>query len=256
MSKIKEGLLGSKTNPIKISSYEETKNLKRGTYYITNCIRCGAEFKRTYVEYRTNQMYCTKCSKSLTTQHYGVDNPAKSKQIMEKIQKTNLEKYGNICSVHGKEPHKKAEKSFQEHYGVSWVNESKELQDKAKKTLKEKYNVNCAFLVGNSLEKSKKTRLNKYGASMGLKQYQYKYNNNIFDSKWELYYYIYNIDHHINIIRNETYSLKYIFNGKEHKYFPDFIINEKLIEIKSSYWIKMQKEEPNGEEKFKCMKKK
>lgn len=51
------------------------------------------------------------------------------------------------------------------------------------------------------------------------------------DSSYELAFLIYCLDHNINIRRcDKTY--KYIYDNKEHLYFPDFIINNTIIEIK------------------------
>lgn len=54
------------------------------------------------------------------------------------------------------------------------------------------------------------------------------------DSTWELAYVIYCLDHNINIKRN-TKSYQYTYNGKIHRYLPDFIVDNKLVEIKGYY---------------------
>jgi hypothetical protein len=51
------------------------------------------------------------------------------------------------------------------------------------------------------------------------------------DSSWELAYLIYCLDKNILIERN-TKKLKYIFNGNEKNYIPDFIVDGILTEIK------------------------
>lgn len=51
------------------------------------------------------------------------------------------------------------------------------------------------------------------------------------DSSWELAYVVYNIDHNIPFRRNHDYFL-YEYDGKTHKYYPDFIEEGKYIEIK------------------------
>lgn len=51
------------------------------------------------------------------------------------------------------------------------------------------------------------------------------------NSTYELAYYIYCIDHNISIERN-TKKYKYVYNGKEHYYIPDFRVNGRLTEIK------------------------
>lgn len=55
------------------------------------------------------------------------------------------------------------------------------------------------------------------------------------DSSYELAYVIYNLDHNISFERNKkAYSYTGIDN-KIHKYYPDFIENDSLVEIKG-YW--------------------
>lgn len=51
------------------------------------------------------------------------------------------------------------------------------------------------------------------------------------DSSWELAYVIYCLDHGLSIERNKE-RRKYKWEGKEHFYIPDFIVNGELIEIK------------------------
>lgn len=62
---------------------------------------------------------------------------------------------------------------------------------------------------------------------------RYYYDNIIFDSSWELITYIYFKHKNINIQRC-YFSYKYIYDNKEHVYFPDFYLPDtnKLIEVK------------------------
>lgn len=57
------------------------------------------------------------------------------------------------------------------------------------------------------------------------------YNDIFMGSTYELVYYIYQIDHGINVQRNED-TFEYQWEGKTHTYRPDFIVNGKYIEIK------------------------
>lgn len=52
------------------------------------------------------------------------------------------------------------------------------------------------------------------------------------DSSWELAFVMYCLDHNIDIERN-TEGFPYTYNGEEHLYFPDFIVNSIYIEIKN-----------------------
>ena len=52
------------------------------------------------------------------------------------------------------------------------------------------------------------------------------------DSSYELAWIIFNIDHNIKFERN-TKKFTYVFDGKEKKYIPDFILNQEYVEIKN-----------------------
>ena len=57
------------------------------------------------------------------------------------------------------------------------------------------------------------------------------YDNNYFDSGWELAYWLYCKDNNISIQRN-LQGFEYIFDGKKRKYYPDFIVDGEYVEIK------------------------
>lgn len=67
------------------------------------------------------------------------------------------------------------------------------------------------------------------------------------DSTWELAFVIYHLDHDLKIERCKE-PRKYIFNNKEHLYFPDFITDRGIIEIKgysTSQWEAKQSQNPD-----------
>ena len=51
------------------------------------------------------------------------------------------------------------------------------------------------------------------------------------DSTYELVWVIYNLDHKISFQRNKL-GFKYVFEGKQHVYYPDFICSNEYTEIK------------------------
>ena len=53
------------------------------------------------------------------------------------------------------------------------------------------------------------------------------------DSSWELAYLAYHLDNNIPIKRNRK-GFKYTFYKKKHKFYPDFIVDGKYVEIKGS----------------------
>lgn len=54
------------------------------------------------------------------------------------------------------------------------------------------------------------------------------------DSSWELAYVIYCLEHNISIERNKDY-IEYTFENEICKFYPDFIVDGKLVEIKGFY---------------------
>ena len=68
-------------------------------------------------------------------------------------------------------------------------------------------------------------------------QQKYLYNNINFDSSWELAYYIWLTDNNIEFEYQPNISFEYMVNGKIHKYFPDFLINDEYIEIKGNQFF-------------------
>ena len=66
------------------------------------------------------------------------------------------------------------------------------------------------------------------GSGRGYKGY---YKNVWCDSTWELAWVIYHIDNKIEFIRN-TEGFSYEYEGKIHKYYPDFICDGVYFEIK------------------------
>ena len=249
---ISEAIAASKINPISINTIEEMKDLRRGIRYKSTCPICKKEYVRSFKEH-CYYLECTNCKKIQTVQeHYGVDNPAQSRPIMDKIKNTNLQRYGNTCSVQGGSAREKAKQTFLSKYGVENPLCNESIQQKCRDTIKEKYGVDCAIKVNNGYERSKKTRLEKYGPSMGY-QKQFRYDNLLFDSKWELDYYIYMRDFNHDI-KKEPVALEYYVDGKLKHYYPDFEVDGKLVEIKSFYWIKQQQLQEGGKEKFECIK--
>lgn len=64
-----------------------------------------------------------------------------------------------------------------------------------------------------------------------------KFDNILFDSGWEIAYYIWLRDNHVSFSYHAT-MLKYTENdGKEHRFFPDFVVNGELVELKNEYLI-------------------
>ena len=79
---------------------------------------------------------------------------------------------------------------------------------------------------------AKKHHLGGYHLNGHRKSIKGWYKNFHCDSTYELVYLIYCLDHNINIKKCDK-VYKYFYEGKYHKYYPDFIINnDTIIELK------------------------
>ena len=81
---------------------------------------------------------------------------------------------------------------------------------------------------------AKQTSLGGYNKNSIKKHHHGDYNGFHYDSSWELAFIVYCLEHNIKIERcNETRY--YIINDVKKRYFPDFIVDGKIIEIKGYF---------------------
>ena len=98
-------------------------------------------------------------------------------------------------------------------------------------------NTSCNLEVKNKISSSMKGNHNNDPSKTGRGKKGW-YKGFFCSSTYELAYVIYCLDHNIPISRcSKTYD--YTYRGKSHKYYPDFIINNKeIIEIKG-FWTEL-----------------
>lgn len=85
------------------------------------------------------------------------------------------------------------------------------------------------------INKSKLTLLNLY-SMYHPPVWHFKYQDQYFDSFPELCFYMYYIENNIAIIR-EPIELNFEFENKTYHYYPDFKINDEIIEIKGDHFL-------------------
>ena len=69
-----------------------------------------------------------------------------------------------------------------------------------------------------------------------IKKYHHgNYKEIHYDSSWELAYLVWNIEHNIDIKRCDEIRTYITEDNKIHRYFPDFIVNNEIIEIKGYF---------------------
>lgn len=109
---------------------------------------------------------------------------------------------------------------------------------KVKKSLKEKFS--DTSIKKEIVEKQKKTKFEKWGNEnynncqrAGKK---YFYDNHMFDSSFELAFYIYLRDHKASFEVHPNIAFEYLYDGKKHYYYPDFRIGKNFVEVKGSHF--------------------
>lgn len=184
------------------SDYEKLKNFL-DTYSKSErrkLLRTKTDLQKHQVPYYTNREKCAK-TKEERYNDSRYNNPQKTK-------KTNLEKYGCITPIQNEEIKEKNKETNREKYGFDWAQQSPIL---------------------------KENRYKKYNAYNPRKKYIFE--NEHFDSLWEIYFYIYNKYILCNNIRRGKRFFYYIDN-KEHFYECDFLINKtENIEIKGDHFL-------------------
>lgn len=171
------------------------------------------------VEYNMQRQDVRDKAKQTCMQLYGVDNYAKSSEFLEKSNSTKMQKYGKInIGQFGSEEHAK---SIYTKYGVQYVSQSDEIKQRIKHTNLERYGVEWFSQCQQHQQQLKS---------------QYTFNNILFDSLPELAVYIYCVDHNITIYRPNI-KFEYYVQNKKHYYFPDFIIDNALVEIKGDHFF-------------------
>ena len=163
----------------------------------------------------------------------------KSKEIQNKIKQTNLDKYGKEYYFQTNDKKQKSKETCIEKYGEEYYVQTQDFKNKSTKTWLQNYGVKHASQNIEVFNKGLKTRLliHKYKDTNLTYQGSYEFDFiNIFHDK-------------IHIINAP--SIKYIFEGKNRVYHPDFFIPSLnlIIEIKNKYLYKQNFEEIRAKEK-------
>jgi len=170
--------------------------------------------------------------------NYGVDNPPKSNVIKNKILETNNQKYGGNSPMNNNEIKEKARETYKSNY-IDNSLKMIELVFKRENTMFDKYGIKYWIQDSENLDKlikNKKTTYKKYLFN-NIEIYLQGYEDYVL---FEFLLKKYNIDDICisnSNIEKYTGQIYYEFEGKNHKYYPDFyIISEnKIYEVKSEY---------------------
>lgn len=155
-------------------------------------------------------------------------------ELKEKSLATNL-------SLNGDKEYRNFEKIKETNIlnlGVEYPFQSKNIQEKVNKTYLQK--------IGKIRNPQK---FKEYYESIGVENIsqthewavkahkKIKYDDISFDSNWEIIVYQFCKNHNLNFEYQPNIILTYNFDGKKHYYHPDFIIENKLFEVKGDQFF-------------------
>ncbi len=211
------------------------------------CPCCGKETKFLSLKYR----YTKHCSKECLAKTRGIKNSAYMTKFFSNIENRKIQSNRLKYSIKHKES---CTNSIEFKNKMSNIRKeaykNKEYYDKMNKLTHNEQWKNSV----TSKEFRENTSNNNTKRIIEGKVFKiYKYDNQWFDSKPELAFYIWLKDHNVRF-RHEKIYLNYKYNDVEYKYIPDFIVYDTFVEIKGKHLLKRMLH-PNTKDnaKYKCM---
>ena len=141
---------------------------------------CGCGQKRKFYNFVNGYRYScgTKCNSmkenrrekmnKTNIERYGTANPLQNKEIKEKKKQTNIERYGTANPLQNKEVREKTYKTNKERYGAENPSQSEEIKEKKKQTSLKNNGTENPFQSEKIKKKIKETNLERYGAENPL----------------------------------------------------------------------------------------
>lgn len=218
---------------------------------------------RKYGSIENAKLEISNATKEAIRNKYGVDNSFQAEECKEKIRQTCMSRFGadnymkteqgknRLSDILSNRPKDEIDKSNEKRrqtnllrFGTDWALQNNDVKSKIKETNLRKYGVENVSQADCVKQKKLQKAREIYGVEHALQckaifnkvRSVYYYNNEVFDSSWELAFYIYNIDNNKDII-HEPCSFEYVFENKTHFYFPDFLIDGIYYEIKGDQFF-------------------
>lgn len=190
--------------------------------YLLKCVICGNEYqlqlrKKQYEQGTYRKTCCNECSHKLGALHTNLE---------EKNKKISKSMIGNIPSNRSED--------FSYYRRCKYCGNIFDIRIRNSKSF---------FCSNDCMHKSKHIKLSEAAKKYNFGGYQPNSIKNYHtgnykgihcDSSWELAYLVYCLEHNIDI-RRCTEVRYYELNNKKCKYFPDFIVDNKIIEIKGYF---------------------
>ena len=113
-----------------------------------------------YVSWKENALFFDKVYNEYFTaipKNVYVQRSCHPKRALENRKQTNIDRYGNVCSLHGAEVQSKVKQTMIDKYGVEHAWHSTELRNKYEKSIKNRYGVDNISQAEAIKEKKRKT---------------------------------------------------------------------------------------------------
>jgi len=193
------------------------KELEKYEKIEKTCKYCGSKFHKTWSKWSLSEFCSSKCAKTFSTS-----------QKRDEINRKVSEKLRGKCTQRDGED------------VLKLYNENPKICPICGKVIpyEKKNNKTCSFECSR-ISAGYKLRGNPTGKMGGQRDKGGRsksgyYKGHFCGSTYELVYTIYNIDHNIPFERNKK-GFPYVYGGKKHHYYPDYITPNGYVEIKG-YW--------------------
>ena len=206
----------------------------------------------------------------------GVEYPAQSKIVQDRMKSTCLKNNGTEHPLQSKKIHVKMLLRNNELYGVDYPIQLDVFKQKMKKTwisnhgnigfgsnlvkqsIKDTYNVENVSQLEQVKIKVKEKCLKKWGVDNYAKTDEFhkkchkrytnpKYPDMTFGSSWEFLVYDFLLENHIDFEYQPAISLPYEYMETHHTYHPDFRIGDKIVEVKGDNFFRINESTGNDE---------
>lgn len=214
--------------------HKNVRSLKLG-YRKNCCPQCAKDSDER------KRLYAETCKKN-----YGVENISQYDGTKRKKEEKALAKYGVKNVSQAPEVKATIAKTNRGRYGASVYLASKQGIEHRKKSCLERYGVDSFSKTTMHVEKMKAANRKNYGVDwpqqnkdfMRNMQKRYTYDGMNFDSSIELAVYIWCKDNHIEFEYQPNVVLYYDYDGSQHVYEPDFLIEGRLVEVKGDHFFR------------------
>lgn len=248
--------------------------------------------KRFGVDYNLQAKVVKEKARETCLKKYGVRYPAQVPEIIEKARKTmnerygawytktqvyrekaqttSLKHYGTISPNQNEEVKCRQLKTLKAHYGENpWRN--KRIIEKRKQTTRKRYGCDCFTQTEEYQKKREQTSLARYGhrnhmqnaeifhKCMLRRKHGLVVDGVFYESEWEYKFAQFLTKQGIKFEYHPGFSLPYKYRNKEHRYYPDFIVEthdgeRRIVEVKGDYLAKeMAKKNTKDHAKWQCM---